>query len=159
MSRLELVCWLAAFAVCGGMELLPVQARADVLGNCNYILRDYSDRGSVMVFDRSGAVTMQMVIDGNQSVYSNLKTTHSTGDQARQEGKTNASFSKLMADAHIFPSDVQSLDVYLAPPDGTGSGTASSVPVASYYAFYGAEKAFLGGFGTIDGEWYVCTWQ
>jgi len=141
--------FLAVFSV-----LIPALASADVVGGCNYTLKNYSDRGSIILFNRSGGLTMQMVLDDDVSVFQKLKTSSATGDQVRQLAKSNADFAKDMADSHIFPSDVRSLNIYLADP-----AAGATQPAASYYGFFGDQNVFLGGFGTVGGEWFVCNWQ
>jgi len=146
----------------GGLTLLfavafllgPISTRADVVGGCNYGLQNFSDRGSVVIYNRDGAVVMQMVLDDDVNVFPKLKFSTATGDQAREEAKANSQFSKEMADAHIFPADVRTLNIYLADPVA-----GSSDPAATYYGFYGDRNLFLGGFGSVGKDWYVCDWQ
>jgi hypothetical protein len=140
---------LALFAVVASIS-------AELLAGCNYNF-DMSpttyDRGSVQVFSDPGNFWMQIVEDDNVSRFDRVNVSTANGDQARSQFKDNKDFRGYATEAKVYMDEVKKLNAYVVGPvPGTDD------PQARFYAFYGDNDRFLGGFGTFGKTQFVCDW-
>jgi hypothetical protein len=150
------ICWVFV-AFCG---VWSGTAHADPIAGCNYTFTvdvQYEDRGSVQILkDAHGILSMKVIEDDAIDVLDKITLTSAGGDQAREMMNKEGSFRTFAAQARIFPDDIVRVDEYIAP--GTGILLPGD-PRGSFFAFYGKDERYLGGFGIYGKTPYVCDSQ
>jgi hypothetical protein len=138
------------------VTVFAVSAQAELLAGCNYnfdIGPGTYDRGSIQVYSDPGNFRMQIVQDDDVSRFDGVNVSSANGDQARTQFKQNKDFRGYATEAKIYMDEVARVGAYVVGPI---PGTTD--PQARFYAFYGLNNQFLGGFGTFGKEVFVCDW-
>ncbi len=158
MLKLLKICSVFAGILLGlGAKL----AHADPVASCNYTFSvdvQYEDRGSVEILkDAHGALTMKVIQDDEIDLLDKVTLSTASGDQARAMMNRDAGFRAFAAETRVQPDDIDRVDEYVAPgaPGVLGPGD----PRGSFFAFYGKEDRYLGGFGIYGKTPYVCDVQ
>jgi hypothetical protein len=130
-------------------------AHADTVAGCNYTFAvgPYEDRGSVLISKNPQGYSMKVIQDDQISQFDRVNVSSASGDQARELIKQDGNFKVFAAQARIFPDDVVRVDEYVVGPKDPGGS-----PQASFFAFYGKDNRYLGGFGIYGKTSYVCDW-
>jgi hypothetical protein len=146
--------YLHSVLAVGFLTVAAHWAKADVVAGCNFSFEGSpDDRGSVQLLSRGGQLTMQIVQDDEVSALNPVRMAAATGDQIRAQIAKDATLKTDMGDSKVYPEDVNSSNAY------TVAGAAGSkFPAAQFFAFYGADQRFLGGFGSIDADRFFCDW-
>lgn len=143
-------------ALLGGVLGALPAAATDIIARCNYdfdIRPGVYDRGSVQVTSNSAGFHMQFVQDDQITSYDKVVASTASGDQARDLIKKDANFSKFVSQVRIAPDQIVHVDAYAAPAAPSGGG-----PQARFFAFYGSDQRYLGGFGIFGKEPFTCDW-
>jgi hypothetical protein len=138
------------------LSVFAISAQAGLLASCNYnfdVGPHTYDRGSVQVFSDPGNFWMQMVVDDVVSRFDRVNVSTANGDQARAQFKDNKDFRAYVTEAKVYMDEVTRVDAYVVGP------IPDTVdPQARFYAFFGQNNQFLGGFGTFGKINFVCDW-
>jgi len=151
MGRSLRFCWVFV----GFLGIFAGTANADKIAGCNYTyaVGPYEDRGSVEIIKTAQGQSLKEIQDDQVVIFDKLTVSSASGDQARDLMKQDGNFKVFAAQARIFPDDVETVQEYVVP-NASGSGEAQ----ASFFAFYGKNNRYLGGFGIYGKTPYVCDW-
>lgn len=144
------------FVLC--LVSLLTSAKADTIASCNYTfpVGPYEDRGSVQVLNLASGMALKIVQDDDVVQYTKVTVSTASGDQARDLVKQDGNFRVFTTQAHIFVDEIDHVDEYAALPS---TGTAGSAePQARFFAFFGKNQRYLGGFGMNGKTPFVCDW-
>jgi hypothetical protein len=156
MKLKQTICWgISTVAVALGSAAI---AQADPLAGCNYTFSvgQYEDRGIVQIVKTPASVLMRIIEDDDTTQFDHVHLSSASGDQARALMKSDANFQEFAARARIFPDDVERVDEYVVTSQAPQA--SSQTPQASFFAFYGKDNRYLGGFGIHGQTSYVCDW-